>query len=93
MKTIVLLVALVGSTTASAMCYQIFAPGNELVWQNTTAPVAMDSPSIADEIRKIVPGGHLVIVDDRSAPCPAFDAVKRKSMRERAQEINDIHYR
>ena len=88
--SLLLLPALALSSAASATCYQIFAPNNELVWQKMTAPVPMDSPSVSDEVRKLVPGGHLVIVDDRTAPCPELDSIKRKTMRERVQEINEL---
>ena len=90
MKTLLALLALSASTAASATCYQIYSPSNELMWQRTTAPVSMDAPSINDEVQKMVPNGHMVIIDDRSTPCPDFDVIKRKTMRERVQEINEI---
>ncbi len=79
MKTIMILSSLVISTAASAACYQIFAPNNVLVWQNAMAPVPMDSPSIAGDIGALVPGGHLVIVDDRAATCFPLDTVQKKA--------------
>ena len=79
MKTILMLSSLVISTAASAACYQIFAPNNTLVWQNAMAPVPMDSRSIAGEVGKMVPGGHLVIVDDLTTTCYPLDIVPKKA--------------
>lgn len=76
MKTILALLALAVSTTASAACYMIYAPSNELVWRGTAAPVRMDKASLKDEINKIVPKGHMVISADR-ASCYELDLTKQ----------------
>jgi len=83
MKKILMLSSFVVSTAASAACYQIFAPNNVLVWQNAAPPVPMDSPSIAGAVGKMVPGGHLVIVDDRAAICYPLDTVPKNTTAER----------
>jgi len=83
MKTILALLALVFSTAASSSCYMIFGPTNELVWRGTTPPVKMDSVSLSDEVRKIVPSGHLVISSEPFASCPALDSTApRTTMRQ-----------
>ena len=79
MKTILMLSSLVVSTAASAACYPILAPNNVRVWQNATPPVPMDSPSVAGAVGEMVPGGHLVIVDDRAAICYPLDIVPKKA--------------
>jgi hypothetical protein len=79
MKKIIALLALSFSTAASAVgCYQIFTSSNVLVWQGTTPPIPLDRPAIDDEVGKMVPDGHLIIVDDRSAPCQAIDVIPKK---------------
>ena len=79
MKMILALLALSFSTAAPAAgCYQIFTSSNVLVWQGNKPPIPLDRPEIDDEVRKIVPDGHLIIVDDRSAPCQAIDAIPKK---------------
>ena len=88
MKTILALLALCFSTAASSACYMIFAPTNELVWRGTAPPVKMDSPSLRDEIRKIVPNGHLVISNEAFTSCSAVDlTAPRTTMRQRADEM------
>ncbi len=88
MKTILAVLALSFSTVASSACYMIFAPNNELMWRGTAPPVNMDSPSLQDEVGKIVPHGHLVISNEVYAPCPALDlTTPRKTMRDRAEEM------
>ncbi|MFB0936745.1 MAG: hypothetical protein QMB52_13300 [Propionivibrio sp.] len=88
MKSVLALLAFVFSTAASSACYMIFAPTNELVWRGMSPPVRMDSPSLRDEIRKIVPNGHLVISNEASVSCPALDlTAPRKTMRQRAEEM------
>ena len=84
MKTAFTILAFFFSSSAMATCYQIFAPSNELLWQGTQPPVAMDTLSLGDEVKKIVPNGHLVIVDDRQTPCPSFDATGDKGARRAA---------
>jgi hypothetical protein len=70
MKTILALLALSFSAAASAItCYQIFSPGNVLVWQGSTPPVRLDNANIDEQVAKLVPKGHLIIVDDKNAPC------------------------
>ena len=88
MKTLLALLALSVSTAASSACYMIFAPNNELMWRGTAPPVNMDSPSLQDEVGKIVPNGHLVISNEAFASCPALDlTAPRKTMRDRAEEM------
>ena len=88
MKTILALLAFSVSTAASAACYLIYTPANELVWRSSTPPVAMDTLSINEAVRKLVPNGHLVISNHDGSPCPALDlTVPRKTMRQRAEEM------
>ncbi len=88
MKTIFALMALACSSAALAECYSIYTSSNELVWQNTYAPVPMNTPSLDKEVQKKVPKGHMVITNDMAAPCPSVDFVKpRKTMRDKAEEI------
>ena len=79
MKMILALLALSFSTAAPATgCYQIFTSSNVLVWQGSRPPIPLDRQEIDDEVRKIVPDGHLIIVDDRSVPCQTIDAIPKK---------------
>lgn len=88
MKTILALLAFFGSTAASAACYLIYTPANELVWRGNTPPVAMDTLELNAAVRKIVPDGHLVISNDDAAPCAALDLTSpRKTMRQKAEEM------
>jgi hypothetical protein len=88
MKAIFALLALSVSTAASSACYLIYSPSNELVWQSTTAPVAMDTVSLKDEVQKKVPKGHLVIINNSAAPCPRLDlTTPRRTMRDKAEEM------
>lgn len=79
MKIVFAVMALLFSSAATSACYQIFSPSNEVVWQGNQPPVAMDTLAIADEVKKIVPNGHLVVVDDRMAPCHPLDATGGKA--------------
>jgi hypothetical protein len=82
MKMIVALLALSFSTAASAAgCYQIFTSSNVLVWQGIKSPIPLDRPAIDDEVKKMVPDGHLIIVDDQGGPCPAVDAIPKKPVK------------
>jgi hypothetical protein len=73
-KTVLALLALSFSAAASAVtCYQIFSPKNELVWQGVTPPIRLDSTDIDDQVAKMVPNGHLIIVDDKNTPCLLID--------------------
>jgi hypothetical protein len=88
MKTIFALLVLFVSTAASAACYQIYTPANELVWRRTTPPVPMDTAALNDAVRKKVAGGHLIISGDHTEPCTALDLTKpRKTMRQKAAEM------
>lgn len=88
MKTIFALLAFSLSTAASAACYLIYSPANELVWRSSTPPVAMDTLSINDAVRKLVANGHLVISNHDGSPCPTLDlTAPRKTMKQRAEEI------
>jgi hypothetical protein len=78
MKIPLALLALSFSTAASATgCYQIFTSSNVLVWQGTKPPVPLDRPEIDEEVKKMAPDGHLVIVDDQNAPCQTVNALQK----------------
>lgn len=85
MRTFFALLALSFSPAALSACYQIYSGSNQLVWQSEQPPFRMDRLSIDGEVKKMVPNGHMVIVDDRRTPCPTFDdtgssrAAQRKS--------------
>ena len=81
MKTVFTILGIFFSSAALATCYQIFSPSNQLLWQGMQPPVSMDTPSLNDAVSKIVPNGHLVIVDDRQTPCPAFAETGSKNAR------------
>ena len=85
MKTFFALLALCFSTAASSACYMIYAPSNELVWRDALPPVPMDSVSISHEVRKKVPAGHMVIIQDDSAPCLSLDLTTRTTLRKKAE--------
>jgi hypothetical protein len=87
MKTIFALLALVVSTAASSACFMIYAPSNELVWQGNSAPISMDRVALDDEVRKLVPNGHLVIVDTTGTSCPSLDLTTRTTMRQKAEKM------
>ena len=88
MKTFLALLTLLVSTAASAACYFIYSPSNEVVWRGMSAPVAMDSVAIDREVQKLVPKGHLVISNDAEALCSPLDlTTPRKTMRDRAEEM------
>jgi hypothetical protein len=87
MKTIFALLALVVSTAASSACFMIYAPSNELVWQGNSAPISMDRVALDDEVRKLVPNGHLVIVDTAGTSCPSLDLTTRTTMRQKAEKM------
>lgn len=90
MKTILALLALTFSTAAFSACYMIYAPTNELVWRGTTPPVRMDAFSLSDEVRKMVPNGHLVINSEPFALCPPLDtAAPETAMRHDDETASD----
>jgi hypothetical protein len=86
-----LLLALSFSTVASAaMCYQIFSSANALVWQGKTPPVVLDSLDLNDEVKKMVPGGHLIIVDDQNAaPCQPVDTTQWAAPKREEDKLPD----
>jgi hypothetical protein len=86
-----LLLALSFPTTASAaLCYQIFTPANALVWQGKTPPVPLDGLDLNDEVRKMVPSGHLVIIEDsNSAPCQAIDTTPGAATKPDVKKLPD----
>lgn len=86
MKTAFALLALSFSSAAVSACYQIYSPTNQMVWQGSQPPFAMDQLALNDEVKKIVPNGHLIIVDERTAPCHAFDATGGKAEQQQANE-------
>jgi len=83
MKTIFALLALVVSTAASSTCYMILTPSNEVVWQGSSAPVSMDKVALDAEVQKLVPQGHLIIIDISATPCPSLDLTARVTTREK----------
>jgi hypothetical protein len=87
MKTIFALVALAFSTVASSACFLIYTPSNELVWRSNTPPVSMDKLALDDEVNRLVPKGHLVIVDTAGMNCPNLDLTTRTTMRQIAEKI------
>jgi hypothetical protein len=91
MKMILALLTLTFSTAASAIgCYQIFTSSNALVWQGPRPPVPLDRSAIDDEVKKMVPDGHLVIVDDQSTPCQEVDETPNKNpARLRSRLVSD----
>ena len=91
MKTVLVVLALLLSSSAQAACYLIYTPANELVWRAPTPPVAMDTLALDAAVQRIVPRGHLVISNNDAQPCPVLDlTVARKTLQERlAQEKNE----
>ena len=88
MKTIFAFFALSFSAVASAACYLIYTPANELVWRGTNPPVDMDTAALNAAVQKKVPQGHLVVSNDDKAPCSALDlTTPRKTMRQKAEEM------
>jgi len=87
MKTVFALLALVFSTAASAACFMIYTPANELVWRGNIAPVALDKIALDAEVQKRVPNGHLVIVDTPNTPCANLDLTTRTTMRQKAEDM------
>ena len=87
MKTIFALLALAVSTAASSACYMIYTPANELVWQSSAPPVSMDKVALDDEVQRLVPKGHLVIVDTAGTSCRKLDLTTRTTMREKAEKM------
>ena len=87
MKTIFALVALAFSSVASCACYLIYTPANELVWRSNTVPVSMENLSLNDEVQKLVPKGHLVIVDTVGAPCTKLDLTAPTTMKQKAEAM------
>lgn len=86
MKTILALLALSASTAASAACYMIYSPTNELVWRGPNPPVKMDAPSLTDEVRKIVPNGHLVINSEPYVSCLPLNAAAPRTAMQQGEE-------
>jgi len=83
MKTIFALLALAFSTVASSSCYLIYTPSNEVVWRGNTAPVSMDKLALDAQVQKMVPKGHLVIVDTVGAPCTSLDLTTETTKNEK----------
>jgi len=54
--------------TASASCFFIYGPGNQLVYRSTIAPVDLSRP-FSESVRGRFPGGQLVMVPDETG-CP-----------------------
>lgn len=90
MKGFLALLALGLSSAASAACYLIYTPANELVWRSTTPPVAMDTLALNAAVQQIVPRGHLVIFNNEAGPCPELDlTAARKTLRQRVAEAKN----
>ncbi len=86
MKTIFALVALAFSTAASSSCFLIYSPSNELVWRGNTAPVSMEKLSIDDEVQKMEPKGHLIIVETVGAPCSNLDLTTQTTAKQKTEK-------
>ena len=69
MRAILIVLTACFSPVALSACYQIFDPTNRLAWQGDEPPVAMNRLDLDAEVKKIVPGGHLIIVDDDQTTC------------------------
>ena len=69
MKIILIVLAACFSPAALSTCYQIFDSSNRLAWQGDEPPVAMNWLDLDDEVKKIVSGGHLIIVEDSQTAC------------------------
>ena len=69
MRAILIVLAACFSPAALSVCYQIFDSSNRLAWQGDEPPVAMNRLDLDDEVKRIVPGGHLIIVDDQQTTC------------------------
>lgn len=54
--------------TASASCFFIYGPKNELVYRSTITPVDLSRP-ISESMRGRFSGGHLVMIPDETG-CP-----------------------
>lgn len=55
-------------TAASASCFFIYGPSNQLVYRSTTTPVDLSRP-ISESVRARFNGGHLVMIPDETG-CP-----------------------
>ncbi len=55
-------------TVASASCFFIYGPKNQLVYRSTTTPIDLSRP-ISDSMRSRFGGGHFVMIPDESG-CP-----------------------
>lgn len=55
-------------TTASANCYFIYGPKNQLLYRSTISPVDLSRP-ISEGLRGRFSGGHLVMIPDETG-CP-----------------------
>ena len=91
MKAVFASLAWVLSSSASAACYMIYTPANELVWRAPTPPVAMDTLALDAAVHRIVPHGHLIVSGNDGAACPLLDlTAPRKTLGEQvAQEKNE----
>ncbi|MEF8730386.1 MAG: hypothetical protein V5B40_00185 [Candidatus Accumulibacter meliphilus] len=90
MRAIFAVLAFSFSTAASSACYIIYTRSNEVIWQGSSPPVAMNTLYIDAEVQKKVPKGHMVILIGSPAPCPEIDlTVPRRTMRQAAAEMNN----
>jgi len=90
MRAIFALLAFSFSSLASAACYIIYTQSNERIWQGSSPPVPMNTLYIDAEVQKKVPKGHMVILINSQAPCPAIDlTVPRKTMKDAAAAMNN----
>lgn len=65
---LVTLVAVLAPAAASASCFFVYGPKNELVYRSTITPVDLSRP-ISESVRARFNGGHLVMIPDETG-CP-----------------------
>jgi hypothetical protein len=59
---------LAASTPASASCFFVYGPSNQLVYRSVISPIDLSRP-ISDGLRSRFSGGHLVMIPDEDG-CP-----------------------
>ena len=62
------LVAALVPTLASASCFFVYGPKNQLVYRSTTTPIDLSRP-ISESMRSRFSGGHFVMIPDETG-CP-----------------------
>ncbi|HEX8989878.1 MAG TPA: hypothetical protein VF816_18105 [Rhodocyclaceae bacterium] len=66
--SIALLLVALAPGASSAGCFTVYGPSNQTLYQSPRTPVPMDTLFIDQEVKRIFPGGHLVV--DESYLCP-----------------------